>query len=189
MKFDSKFKPEVCVSDDPTRFVLGCMYHDKEAKVVVATTGHYLVQIPTLEDDGVSTEGNALVNAEVVAQARKEFKKMKLSEVQVQALKDKTVAPSGFSQPVVDGQYPDYKRVIPNPAKKVRLCFNATYLAKLATALGASAHEGVVLEFDADEPSTSPITVRNYSMDANAVGVLMQVRMPDAEVRKPGSKK
>lgn len=177
MKFDTTLKIEKIASKDETRYALNGVYHDKEAKKLVATNGHILVAIPVTENEH---DDAGLMPLDAVKYARDAAKKNKASEAPNATIVDGKISipMSGAAVPAVENvQFPEWQRVLPsfNPADRnvVTITLNAKYLAALADALG-SRDDSLQLTFALDN-AYGPVMVRAGTDNGN-VGAIMPIR-------------
>lgn len=81
-----------------------------------------------------------------------------------------------------DGQYPDYSKVLPNPARALlSIGFNADYLAELAKLVTSSKAKCVKLTFfgrDAEDAASNPARLSGVNDEGREVwGILMPMRL------------
>ena len=119
MKLDPKYRPELCVSDDETRYNLGAPYLDTEERMIVATDGHRLVCVPVQVEDG---DTSSHLEPATLAVARGEAE---------------------AADPPVRGKFPDWREIrrmmepsFANVEGVISICLNAEYLASMAKAMG-----------------------------------------------------
>lgn len=166
MKMDPRFRPELCASQDDSRYSLLTPWLDPVKKRVVATNGHMLVAVPVEDVPGHGREEP--VGPLQLAMARK-----------------------GEDFPHVVGahvKYPAYEQVVPTfrPGSPgtVTIGLSAEYLRKIAEALGAD--KGQVLVTVSVERPFDPLLVTDAwnGRDLGAYGLLMPVRFdPDHGVQ------
>lgn len=177
MKMDPKFKPELCVSGDDSRYNLSRTYFDADRNVVVATDGRMLVAVPAEVERGdapgfCSPEDLRVARGEVSDKDAKWWKKK--------------------------AKFPKYEQVIPEfqPGDEgtVTVALSAKYLLAIAQALAAD-HDGVVLTFQHKDgmAGLGPMLVRAVrrspllgppEKDGGAFAALMPIRVDLASERE-----
>jgi DNA polymerase III sliding clamp (beta) subunit (PCNA family) len=181
MRFDPKYKPELCSSPDETHPHLTDVEFSVEDRCMVATDGHRLIRVPCQPEDG-DTSG-AITEAALKAARKAAGTAGKRSGDAQLGVNGCYAFPGGTieRQPRSE-QFPPWKRVIPannevGAEGTVTIALNARYLHEIANALG-SKHGNVMLTFKAPaKPADAildPIVIRAESDEA--IAVLMPVR-------------
>lgn len=125
-------KTEFAISTEETRYYLnGTFWHREDDKlVVVATDGHRLarVAVPSPEGDpafkGVIVPAKTVSRLRVLAKATEADMTVEISETKIRVTAGETV----LTSKLIDGTFPDYKRVIPQANSK-RLTISRAALA------------------------------------------------------------
>jgi DNA polymerase III sliding clamp (beta) subunit (PCNA family) len=181
MRFDPKYKPELCSSPDETRPHLTDVEFSVEDRCMVATDGHRLIRVPCQPEDG---DTSGIITEAALKAARKAAPK-RSTEAQL-GVNGCYAFPGGTIERQPRGeQFPPWKRVIPannevGAEGTVTIALNARYLHEIANALG-SKHGNVMLTFKApSKPADAildPIVIRTGSEDDDdAIALLMPVR-------------
>jgi hypothetical protein len=176
MKFDAKYKPELCTSADETRPHLCNVHFDAEKKCLVATDGHRMVMVPCVPEEHDVT---GWITEDALKLARKDAKKRRDETAQLGANGALVTSGCSMERPAAStewGQaFPPYQKVIPtyDPKGKgiTQIGLNVELLYGIMKALGA-AHGNVVLTI---RGKLDPILVT--TSEAEAIGVLMPVRV------------
>lgn len=112
------------MSDEQTRFYLCGAYLEPAA--VTATNGHKLITIAQeLPEFDASIGAGVIVPAETVHLAPRGAAKIRLSERMIQFVADDVT----LTSKLVDGSFPDYRRVVPTTRENVAVFDNATMKA------------------------------------------------------------
>ena len=168
MKFDPKYKPENCISKDPTRPHLSNVFLDVAEKKMVATSGSFIVVIPVSVD---ATDHKGAVSAAALAAARKIGKANK-TEAEIKANGALVVGGDTFARPDGSG-FPHWRSCIPE-RRKLTVSFNAKLLLELARALGSKEE---IVTLDIGEANDPIIVYGKDETDGAAYGVLMPRRI------------
>ena len=146
MRFDRKYKPEICSSKDATRWSLSDLQLDADARRIVATDGHRLIAIPVEVPDGVRSgkvSAAALVEARGKARAAdvaSGYTKRLAAARKLGGRELPTPTPAELAPETITPRdnFPPWRQVVPaRSAVKGHLCFNPTYLIELAKAIGS----------------------------------------------------
>lgn len=153
MKLDPRFKLTLAVSTDDHRQHITCAHLDVEAKLLVATTGHFAAMVPVTVEPG---DRSGPVPIEALRMLVRGFK----------ATAKRSLLAVGnvlFRRPAVVNPLSDPKtrKSIAPPFKRgdegtVSVGLSAAFLHRLAKALGANDLDGVVLTFDPKAVNASP---------------------------------
>ena len=173
MKLPKNCLVEKVASQDSTRPAIGAPYLDideKRTAHIIATNGAALVKIP-VEIDGEDCAG--YLPAVALKEARKLAKKFDSVDL---VCNGSAKLLNGATYPRGEGQFPNWRQVMPKEEGKTVLALDARLLYELAQALGT---EGVVLTFDADSHITVRATATKGVQPASfeARGVIMPIRI------------
>jgi len=170
MKFDPKYKPELCASKDYTRPHLAHVELDIAHKRMVATDGHALVVVPvTVEEHDASGP----ISKDALVAARKAVKNTN-GDAWIKANGALAVYGATLDRPEAR-TFPPVDQVIPKD-RKATISLNAKLLKDIADALGAK--DGVItIGLDGDD---DPIMVWGGSSkgrEGEPFAVLMPCRL------------
>lgn len=182
MKFDRKFKPELCASQDLTRESLAHVELDTESKVMVATNGGCMVVIPVTLD---SNDKSGPIHTDALTVARKAAKKLKQTDAEINANGVLNIPAAGIDmQRPSERGFVQWEQAVPKD-RKVTVAFNAKMLKDIADAIGSP--DGVVYLSIGEE--LDPIVVWNglgngfgngeadvQNSDRDPFGILMPCR-------------
>jgi DNA polymerase III sliding clamp (beta) subunit (PCNA family) len=170
MKFDAKYKPELCASKDYTRPMLAHVELDVEHKRMLATDGHRLVVVPvTIEDHDASGP----ISKEALVASRKATKNTN-GDAWIKANGSLAVYGATLDRPAAR-QFPPVEQVIPKD-RKATISFSAKYLKEIADALGSK--DGVVtLGIDGDDEPIMVWEGKGKGSDGDPFAVLMPCRL------------
>lgn len=178
MKIDPKFRPELCVSTDETRYQIMDPYLDTKAKRLVATDGHMLVAVPVEVSED---ESSGYVSRFLLRLARRWFRRERPAGERVEIV-DGNV-PGGPSYPTDHARgsgFPDWRAAVPKRTRgtpgTVTIGLDAVYLKEIALALGGEDRPGgcqVTLTIDVVDLGT-PLLVQSEGAP-EAVAALMPV--------------
>lgn len=153
MRFDSKYKPELCASKDLTRENLLFVELDVKEQALLATDGHRLIKVPCIPEDGDVT---GPVTADALKAARKAAKVRRSAFADLKANGALTL-PDGTSLPRPGSrQFPPWQEAIPRTEGRRQIAFNAKYLKEIADALGSD--DGIVV-LSIGEDARDPLLV------------------------------
>lgn len=188
MKLHSKYRPELVVSRDETRYSLTSPYLDAEKKMIFATDGHSLVGVPVEVEDGERVlpdgEKGRYLSAHALQVTHKEKPLYGLLDLDLACDR---LGPLGLSLNTgvpLEGKFPDADGVLPRLTERkmsdpiaddgtVTIAFNARYLLRIAKALGGG--DQVVLTFKAGKLEQQAIQIRSWGSDRDLreIAVLM----------------
>ena len=170
MKFDPKYKPELCASKDETRPNMCHVELDVKEKRMVATNGHCMVVVPvTVEEHDTSGP----ISKDALVAARKLAKNTN-GDACIKANGSLAVHGATFDRPEAR-QFPPVDQVIP-PDRKATISFSAKYLKEIADALGSK--DGVVtLAIDGDCDAITVWSGISKGAKGDPFAVLMPCRM------------
>jgi len=181
MKTKAKYQIELAASKDINRLVITNVHLDVEAKRMIATDGRILASIPVDVEEG-DTSGP--ITQEALKKSRQGYsaKQKDSLDIHIEANGDLKVI-NGKDGSVTtyerkeQGNYPNYKQVIPKEAGSVKLCFDPVLLTRLAAAIGSKGQ--VTLEFTPCEKTGEVKTAIKVTgcNDSEALGVLMPRRI------------
>lgn len=173
MKLPKNCLVEKVASQDLTRPTIGAPYldiDDQRTAHVISTNGAALVSIPVAID---VEDCSGYLPASALKEARKLEKKSELVNI---SCNGSAKVINGATYPRGEGQFPNWRQIMPKEDGKTVLALNARLLYELAQALGT---EGVVLTFDADKPiavrAAATRDVKPASLGAR--GVLMPIHL------------
>lgn len=169
MKIPKKYRPELIVSQDKTRPVLNNVeIREIEGQpMAVATDGRKLVAVPVEAEK--SEYGQLPPTA--LKFARQAMASKKQDHVVLEVSEKTVTFENGWSMPRQEQHdFPSLREILEKKPVKLRISFNAEFLAQMAKAFGT---DNVILEFP--EREMDPITVK--SPHDKAFGVLMPVRI------------
>ena len=172
-------KIEMAAAKDGNRYALCGVHVDVEAGRLVATDGHILAEHMYTPENG---ETSGIIPLEVIKAARVGGQNASMeierytNEGGVECAQAvNTRQHTSVSVAMIDGKFPDYKRVIPEkPAGPPTVVFNAHTLARLQDALTANKYIGVRLWVTG--PSDAIYVEAVDHAETGAVGVLMPIR-------------
>lgn len=180
MKFEAKYKPELCASGDESRQHLFNVHFDAEKKRLVATDGHRLVMVPCEPEEHDAT---GWITEDALKLARKDAKKQRDGKAQLGANGALVTSGCSMERPKssADGgeDFPPYQKIIPTYDPKAKditqIGLSAVLLHGIMKALG-STHGNVVLTM---RGPLDPIlvTMTRDTKDAEALAVLMPTRL------------
>jgi DNA polymerase III sliding clamp (beta) subunit (PCNA family) len=174
-----------------------------EGNKTIATNGHMLIMNENLEPseawelNGVQWEDETpfIVSSEAVKKALKNFPKVKKDDhknrarmaigqsssagnVNISAITMQNADNDKIESQSVNGQFPDYKRVIPDITDYIKVGVNATYLKQICEVLEKSGIGNIVLNFKKEDAHNHPIVIENIDQaDEKITSVLMPVRL------------
>jgi DNA polymerase III sliding clamp (beta) subunit (PCNA family) len=174
-----------------------------EGNKTIATNGHMLIMNENLEANepwslnGVQWEEETpfIISNEAVKKALKNFPKVKKSDdknrsrmaigqssstgnVNISAITMQNADNDKIESQSVNGQFPDYKRVIPDITDYIKVGVNATYLKQICEVLEKSGIGNIVLNFKKEDAHNHPIVIENIDQaDEKITSVLMPVRL------------
>ena len=132
-------------------YALNGVYLDTERKMLVASNGQALVAVPCATDD---TDVSAILPADIWAE------KYGRRENIVVKVNGNATMRSGKTFPLVEGTFPDWKALLPNPILTTKVALNAKRLLALVEAMGHDGDYVCTLAF---------ATLPNGGIDPNAV--------------------
>lgn len=140
MLIDPRYMIEKATSSDKSRPVLSCVHVDAENQVAVATDSYALVVVPCRTDTG---DDGGLVPAEAIAEHRKVAKRNHGAAelIATNGRVELKSAEGCRDWPRPEGQFPDWQRLMPDPATEgpaLEVAFSAELLLNVAKALGAT---------------------------------------------------
>lgn len=188
MKLQRKYKPELIVSKDATRYILEQVMVDlyEGEPVCVATDGRRIVIVPC-EIEDVREIGCLSPQVFKTARAAQSIKNKSKSipavpVLDIEADVEQVIVKNGIKTVVFKRQdygrdYPKYKQAIPTGKPRVTISINPKLLWELAQAMGAE--DGVTLEIHEQDNGidTAIGVVPNNSASNKARAVLMPMRM------------
>jgi hypothetical protein len=171
VKIDTRYRPELVVSKDETRYNLTEPYLDAPAKRVVATDGHRLVVLPVEVDEG---EGSRYVDRDLLRVARR-------------WLGGVVGGPTWPEDPsLASAKFPDWKAVVPKKPGEpgtVTIGLDLRLLEGILKALGpgkdvwGDPSAKVALTVDPSDPKSAIFVklAREFDVPDAAFGVLMPI--------------
>jgi hypothetical protein len=170
-------KAATFASQDPTRYYLAGVYIEPSPKggaVLVATDGHGMV---IAHDPGATVTGSAIVSLPAALMSACKAKRGNDPQVTIEG-GFATVGDLTAPNVIVDGSFPDWRRVVPDiadnePPPASGACFDAFLINRMGNAL-CGGDKTSPLSFTGKDTS-SPHLV--YGRDRLAFGVLMPIRM------------
>lgn len=190
MKIHSKYRPELVVSKDETRYNLTNPYLDAEKKMIFAMDGHSLVGVPVETEEGEQVlpegENGRYISAHALQVTHKEKHLFGLLDLD---LVGDRLAPLGLSLETAfsaDCKFPNPEPVLPHLTERkmddpiaedgtATISFNARYLLRIAEALGNG--DQVIITFKVGDPKNKVIQVRSatryHTRDPREVACLM----------------
>lgn len=183
MKMDARYKPELCVSSDVTRYQLADPWLDVDQKKLVATDGHLLIAVPVEVEEG---EQSQFISHELLQIAREKFRSYQDGTVNI---RDGAI-PDGPTWPTQQGAprlFPKWLQVIP-PFKKgdpgtFTIGLNVNLLKKLVDAVGLKGEVEITGQYGA-EMNPPPFLIKPVRLEdgePEPVVLLMPIRIKSAE--------
>lgn len=184
MQVSNQYQIERAASTDSTRRVINGVF--REGDRLIATNGRMLANVPILQVETEETD-KCIIPLDAFKLARKHSTKSMAPVVYLNGGAEILMAPGKPKLPYIEGNYPNWRQVVPKNLGTHRVCLNPALLNELAKAIGIGPDQGAALYFGDDQKA--PITIRRCGSDA--FGVLMPMAMgnrddiPDADPAKP----
>lgn len=166
MKIDPRYRPELLVSDDDTRWQLGDVRFDADGSLAVATDGHALVAVPVEEPEGPSRY---------------------LRSRDLDTLRDQTTAAG--DDVFQSRTFPDWRKVVPawkpGDPDTITIGLDARLLARLHEALAGKDHYNghvyLTAKLQDGKPTSEPYLVRlpKSHRDDREIALLMPLKAED----------
>lgn len=172
MKIQTKFKPELIVSRDETRYAITEAYLTSEngKSVLVCTDGRRLVILPVERSDG---EPDGHVGKEALKLAKSKRPDKRASFVNVELSEKTHKLENGWVIPREDhGMFPAWEKACPEFVTARCVCLNARFLWEIAQAMGCDC---VNLELSGSE--LDPIRIQPNGSNSGERAILMPLRM------------
>src|SRR6185369_16327610 len=142
MRIDPRYRPELCVSEDETRYQIMDPFFDAAAGKVVATNGHMMILLPATTEEGEASGYVEPAGGSDVAERLRDFAReqaraaRRLARDVAELLGPPKIVPAAD-----DRRFPDWKFVLPKFQEgdpgTVSVALSAAYLASIAKAIGA----------------------------------------------------
>lgn len=167
-----------------TRYYLNGVLLDVRATdaVAVATDGHKLLAVPVTQDgDAPYTVGQFIIPRDILESLKPAFKGAPAT-ITIDAVAQKVSINTGgssVSASLIDGRYPEWRRVVPHKVSGTVSQFDADYIAafgKIHKLLGGKHSPAIAHNGDGKEGGGPARVV----FPNDAVGVLMPMRYPVA---------
>jgi DNA polymerase III sliding clamp (beta) subunit (PCNA family) len=176
MKIDKKYKIEAAASDDATRYILNSVRVERvdDGALAIATDGKIMAIVPVELEE--SDKHEAIIPPKAFAAARKACGKHRVDAcMQLNGSAKVTSAEGEQSFGYIDGNYPNWKHVLPGDYKdSLRVSLDAKLLLNLWKAIGGetSSNNRINLEIDTKN-DTNPIKV---TTEGDGKGIIMPIR-------------
>ena len=180
MKIDKKYKIESASSTDVSRYILNSVRIEKtsvtpdgrQAKAI-ATDGKIMAIVPVQLEDGDKEE--AIVSPKAFATARKAGGKLVDARIELNGSAKVTNGIEDQSFGYIEGNYPNWKHVLPGDYKKsLKVSLDAKLLLNLWKAIGGEAASNNRINLEIDTQSDfNPIKV---TTEGDGLGIIMRIR-------------
>ena len=175
MKIDKKYKIESASSTDVSRYILNSVRVEKtgEQAQAIATDGKILAIVPVQLEDGDKEE--AIVSPKAFATARKACGKFAEARIELNGSAKVTNGIEDQSFGYIEGNYPNWKQVLPGDYKKsLKVSLDAKLLLNLWKAIGGEAASSNRINLEIDTQSDyNPIKV---TTEGDGLGIIMRIR-------------
>jgi len=176
MKIDKKYKIEAAASDDATRYILNSVRVERvdDGALAIATDGKIMAIVPVELEE--SDKHEAIIPPKAFAAARKACGKHRAEAcMQLNGSAKVTSAEGEQSFGYIDGNYPNWKHVLPGDYKdSLKVSLDAKLLLNLWKAIGGetSSNNRINLEIDTKN-DTNPIKI---TTEGDGKGIIMPIR-------------
>ena len=175
MKIDKKYKIESASSTDVSRYILNSVRVEKtgEQAQAIATDGRILAIVPVQLEDGDKEE--VIVSPKAFATARKAGGKFAEARIELNGSAKVTNGIEDQSFGYIEGNYPNWKQVLPGDYKKsLKVSLDAKLLLNLWKAIGGEAASNNRINLEIDTQSDfNPIKV---TTDGDGLGIIIRIR-------------
>jgi len=175
MKIDKKYKIESASSTNASRYILNSVRIEKtgEQAQAIATDGRIMAIVPVQLEDGDKEE--AIVSPKAFATARKSCGKLVDARIELNGNAKVTNGIEDQSFGYIEGNYPNWKQVLPKDYKKsLKVSLDAKLLLNLWKAIGGEAASSNRINLEIDTQSDhNPIKV---TTEGDGLGIIMRIR-------------